>query len=78
MSIVHEEKYIDFDGGIFDIESVQDNIWARQGGESEMDLFWCTSTWWIFSLSPPKKCWAWQNPNQKSEIGPIEKQDVKF
>ena len=30
--------------------------------------------------SAPKssKCWGWQNPNQKSESGPIQKQDVKF
>ena len=25
-----------------------------------------------------KKCRGWQNPNQKSESGPIQKQDVKF
>ena len=30
--------------------------------------------------SAPKssKCWGWQNPNQKSESGPIQKQDMKF
>ena len=46
-----------------------------------LDFFFCVLwpyTGCIFSLVRPKKYWGWQNPNQKRESRPIQKQDVKF